>query len=117
MENFYYVVVSISINFPSNAQRDAPFHCIAYDYSHADCDGIHDNLRDDLWEDIFNFSASAAANEFCECIQVGMYVYIPHCKYEVKPHSFPWFSAACAAAIVHRNHQVFPDFWIFELIS
>ena len=25
-------------------------------------------------------------------------------KYQVKPHSSPWFSAACAAAIVHRNH-------------
>ena len=22
----------------------------------------------------------------------------------VKPHSSPWFSAACVAAIVHRNH-------------
>ena len=31
-------------------------------------------------------------------------MYIPHCKYQVKPHSSPWFSAACAAAIVHRNH-------------
>ena len=25
-------------------------------------------------------------------------------KYQVKHHSSPWFSAACAAAIVHRNH-------------
>ena len=31
-------------------------------------------------------------------------VYIPHRKYQVKPHLSPWFSAACAAAIVHRNH-------------
>ena len=31
-------------------------------------------------------------------------VYIPHRKYQVKPHSSPWFSASCAAAIVHRNH-------------
>ena len=29
---------------------------------------------------------------------------IPHCKYQVKPHSSPWFSAACAAGIVHRNN-------------
>ena len=28
----------------------------------------------------------------------------PSSKYQVKPHSSPWFSAACAAAIVHRNH-------------
>ena len=30
--------------------------------------------------------------------------FYPHRKYQVKPHSSPWFSAACAAAIVHRNH-------------
>ena len=33
-----------------------------------------------------------------------MDVYIPHRKYQVEPHSSPWFSAACAAAIVHKNH-------------
>ena len=26
--------------------QDAPFHHIAYDYSHADWDGLHDYLRD-----------------------------------------------------------------------
>ena len=31
-------------------------------------------------------------------------VYIPHRKYQVNPHSSPWFSAACAAIKVHRNH-------------
>ena len=36
--------------------------------------------------------------------QVRIDVYIPHRKYQVKPHSSQWFSAACAAAIVHRNH-------------
>ena len=30
------VVVSVSIDFPSNSQQDAPFHRIPYDYSHAD---------------------------------------------------------------------------------
>ena len=33
-------------------------------------------------------------------------MYIPRHKYQVKPHSSPWFSAACAAAIVHRNHFI-----------
>ena len=63
-----------------------------------------DHLRDVPWEDIFKLGASAAASKFCEWVQVGIDVYIPHCKYQVKPHSSPWFSAACAAAIVHRNH-------------
>ena len=30
------IVVSVSIDFPSYSQRDAPFHRIAYDYSRAD---------------------------------------------------------------------------------
>ena len=36
-----------------------------------------------------------------------MDVYILHCKYQVELHSSPWFSAACAATIVHRNHFFF----------
>ena len=102
--NSDHVVVSVSIDFPSNSQRDALFYRIAYDYSRADWDGLHDHLRDVPWEDIFKLSASAAASEFCEWVQVGIDVYIPHRKYQVKLHSSPWFSAACAAAIVHRNH-------------
>ena len=38
--NSDHVVVSVSIDFPSNSERDAPFHCIAYDYSCADWDGL-----------------------------------------------------------------------------
>ena len=102
--NSDHVVISVSIDFPTNSQQDAPFHCIAYDYSCADWDGLCDHLRDVPREDIFKLGASAAASEFCEWIQVGTDVYIPHRKYQVKSHSSPWFSAACAAAIVHRNH-------------
>ena len=56
------------------------------------------------WEGIFKLGASAAACEFGEWVQVGIDLHIPHRKYQVKPHSSPWFSAACAAAIVHRKH-------------
>ena len=69
-----------------------------------DWDGIRDHLRNVPWEDIFKLSASAAASEFCEWVQVGIDVYIPLRKYQVKPHSSQWFSAACPAAIVHRTH-------------
>ena len=102
--NSDHVVVSVSIDFPTNSQRDAIFHCIVYDYSRADWDGLRDHLRNVPREDIFNLGASVAASEFCEWVQVGIDVYIPHRKYQVKLHSSPWFSAACAAAIVHRNH-------------
>ena len=54
--------------------------------------------------DVFWLGVSAAASEFCDWVQVGIEVYIPHCKYQVEQHSSPWFSAACAAGIVHRNH-------------
>ena len=67
-------------------------------------DGLRDYLRDVPLVNIFKLNASAAASEFCEWVQLGIDVYIPQCKYQVKPHSSPWFSAACAAAIVHRNH-------------
>ena len=102
--NSDHVVVSFSIDFPRNSKQDTLFHRVAYDNSRADWDGICDHLRDVQWEDIFKLSSSAAASEFCEWVQVGINVYIPHLKYQVKPQSSPWFSGACAAAIVHRNH-------------
>ena len=79
----------ISSDFPSYSQRHASFHRISCDCSRADWDGLR---------------ASAAASEFCEWFQVGIDVYIPHRNCQVNAHSSPWFSAACAAAIVHRNH-------------
>ena len=59
--NSDHVVVSVSIDFPSNSQWDAQFHCKAYDYSRADWDGLHDHLRDVPWEDNFKFCASSSA--------------------------------------------------------
>ena len=102
--NSDHVVVSVSTEFPTNSHRHAPFHRIAHDYSRADWDDLHDYLRDVPREDIFKLGVPAAASKFCEWLQVGIDAYIPHRKYQVKPHSSPWFSAACAVAIVHRNH-------------
>ena len=99
MENCDHAV-PVSISFLSNLQWDAP----SYDYSHADWDGLRDHLRPVLWKNVFKLSASAAVSEFCEWVQVGIDVYIPHHKYQIKPHSSPWFSAACTAAIVYGNH-------------
>ena len=82
-------VVSVSIDCTSSSQWDVLFYCIAYDYSCTDWDGLRDHLRDVPWEDIFKFGASAAAREFCEWVHVGIDVYIPHRKYQVKPHSSP----------------------------
>ena len=78
--NSDYFVASVSIDFPINSKQDAPFYCMAYDYSCDDWDGLHDHLRDIPWEDIFKLCASAAASEFCEEVQVRIDVYIPHQK-------------------------------------
>ena len=83
--NSDHVIVSVSIEFATNSQQDAPFHRIAYDYSCADWDDLPDHLRDVPWEDILKLGASAAASEFCEWVQVGLDLYIPHRK-SPSPH-------------------------------
>ena len=70
--NSDHVVVSGSIDFTLNSKKDAPFHCIGYDYSCADLDGLGDHLRDVPWEDIFKRRTSSAASEFCEWVQLGI---------------------------------------------
>ena len=102
--NSDHVFVSIFIDFPINSKQDALFHRIAYYCSHADWDNLCDHLRDVPWGDIFKLSASADASEFWDWFQVVIDLYISHHKYQVKPLSSPWFSAACAAAIFHRNY-------------
>ena len=98
------------LTFPSNSQHDALLHCKAY--SRADWDGLCQHLKDVPWEDIFKLSASAAARFWLEPrrVQVGIDVYIPHRGYQVEPHSSPWFSATCVAAIVHGN----PFFCLYQ---
>ena len=88
----------------SNSQRDILFHCIAYYYFRADSDGLCDHLRDVLWDYVFKLGASAASSSFCKWVQGKTAVYIPDRKYQARPHSSPYFSAAYALAIVHRNH-------------
>ena len=102
--NSVHVIASVFPDFPSRSKWDIPFHCIAYDYSCTDCDNLRDHLRDVPWDDIFELSASATTNELLEGVQVGIDVYIPHRKCQVKLHSSPWFSDACAAAIAYRNY-------------
>ena len=64
-------------------------------YSCADWDVLHAEWRYVPWKDIFKLSASAAANEFCECVKVGidLYIYISLI-----------LSILCCC---HRNHFLF----------
>ena len=102
--NSDHVAGSVSIDFTINSKQDASFHRIAYDYSRADWDSLRDHLRDVLWGNISKLNASTAPGELYEWLQVGIDVYTPHCKYQVKPCSSTWLLAACPAAIGHRNH-------------
>ena len=61
-----HIVVSFSIDFPSNSKRDAPFHSTAYEYSHADWSSLCDRSSDVPWEDIFKLGIYAASTEFFE---------------------------------------------------
>ena len=56
------------------------------------------------WDNTFDRGVHYAATEFSEWVRLGMDVYVPHRKFQVRPHSSPWFTPACAAAIAHRNH-------------
>ena len=50
--NSDHAAVSVPIDFPINSKQDTPFHPVAYDYSHAESDGLRDHLRDVPWEEI-----------------------------------------------------------------
>ena len=95
----------LSFHLLSNKLKTGgPFHRIASDYSYTDWDCLRDHLRDVPRDDILKPSApAAAASEFCEWVQAGIDVNIPHRKLQIKSHSSQWFSTACATAIVHRN--------------
>ena len=60
--NSDHAVATVSLDFPTNSKRDAPFHRIVYDYSRADWAGLRDDLRGVPWEDIFKLGASSAAS-------------------------------------------------------
>ena len=60
--NSVHVAVSVSIEFPSSSQWDAPFHRIVYDYSCADWNSLCDHLRDVPWEDFFKLIESSATS-------------------------------------------------------
>ena len=62
------VVVSVSTDFPISSKQDALFHYVAYDYSRADWNSLHDHSADVGLDDIFKISASAVASEFCEWV-------------------------------------------------
>ena len=95
--HWLFLLWEILINFPANSEGGTPFHRTVFNYSRADWEGLSDHLIADVpWEDIFKSCPSAAAAPIILWVGPGW----NWCKYQVKPHLL---SAACAAAIAHRN--------------
>ena len=88
LANSDHVVVSVSIDVPLNLQRNALFRRITYEYYRANWDLLCDHLRSQrsLWS-LNLLLLLMLVSEFCECVQVGNDVYIPHCKCQLKPVS------------------------------
>ena len=85
--NSVNAVFSVAIDFPSNSKGDA------LNYVRPDMGGIRGHLSNIPIEYIFILGASSSA-EFCDWVQVGIDLYIPHLRYQVQLHTFPWLSTA-----------------------
>ena len=99
-----HVLVSVDLTLKSPSSCESPVHRTSYNYQQGDWDSFRDFLRDAPWNSILSSSVDKCASEVISWIQTGIDSFIPHRRYQVKPHSSPWFSPACAAAIAHRNH-------------
>ena len=59
------ILITLLSQFPmaflQTQKRATPFHRVAYDYSCANWDGLHNHVS---WKDIFKLCTSADANEF-----------------------------------------------------
>ena len=100
--NSDHAVVLIKISCLSRPTREAPFHRTLYSYHRGDWDSFRDHIRD-IPPSVFDLSAEDLAKEIISWIQTGIDAYIPNRKFQVRPHSSPWFNPACSTAIAHRN--------------
>ena len=109
--NSDHVLLELRLKCQSFHNQDSPFHRTSYDYNGADWDSFRAFIRDIPWKDgLGSLPASSCASELAEWIQIGIDEYIPHRRYQLKPHSAPWFGSDCAAALADRNR-------LFNLLS
>ena len=99
-----HCLISLKLLSRSSTSKESPYHRTSYNYSKADWDSFRDFLRDGPWVEIFCLPADNCASYVTSWIQAGMESFIPSRRFQVKPHSSPWFSSSCAAAISNRNH-------------
>ena len=82
---------------PTNSKRNAPFHRIAYDYSRAEWDGLRDHWRISLNSVLLLLLLNFVSEFKLEL----MYISLIRSNFT---HLHGFQLAACAAAIVQRNH-------------
>ena len=85
------------------SKPSAPFHRTVHSFSKADWCGFRSFLSQVPWNNVLSQDVSQAARDVAEWIRTGMAVYVPSRTFQQKPHSQPWFTAECAAAICQRN--------------
>ena len=98
--NSDHLVVSVSSDFPSNSKQDGPYHHIAIGYSHAGRMALIIN------REMFCGRISWKSMVLLLLVSFESGLGRDWCICQMKPYSSSWFSAACASAIVHRNHFV-----------
>lgn len=98
-----HCVVSVKCNQVLSTPS-VPYHRTVYKYSKADWCGFRSFLSQIPADLILSDNVHKSAQELSEWLQIGMKAYIPHRSYQVKPHSQPWFTPECAAAICQRDH-------------
>ena len=91
------------MKFVVKSTNEHPYYRTVYSYSKAEWDGLRDHLRDVPLLDIFKHDPAYAPKKITEGVEIGIDCYIPLRKFQLKPHSSPWFTP-CAAAIAHRSH-------------
>ena len=69
------------MNYVVKSTNEHPYHRTVYSYSKADWDGLRDHLRDVPWLDILT-----------EWVKISIDCYIPHRKFQLTPHTLPWFT-------------------------
>lgn len=97
-------IVWLDIALCTKSSQESPFHRTLFSYEKGDWDSFRDFIRDAPWNEVFALGGDECAAECASWIQAGIESFVPSRKFQMKPHSSPWFSPACAAALAHRNH-------------
>ena len=97
-------MVNVEIHFSINSSHEPTIHRKLFSYQHGDWDNFRDLIRDFPLEHISNLDAEECAKDIASWLHMGIDAYIPSRKYQVNPHSSPWFCPAIVAAIAHQNH-------------